>query len=725
MSGIKTGIFQNEQEYYQALTGWARELLASHALTHVKTSDGGLLRKNGGILITREELLAELGPELPASAGEKNYDPELLRAALADIRERGRETLRDGGMIVMEYLFHALKLTEFEGFLTALSLACELDHGLGLAIGYLNEQNGVRVPSLSLCLRLYTEKEEEQRFLYQECLRDWEKLGLLFEGMEDTSLGGGIPVPEGFQEFRLKLDFRILSYLQNFEQEDPALGGIVRTGGEEDMREPLIQKKLTDGLEALYDSGARSFYLEGESGSGRKLQAGALCRRKGVPILYVDSGKLPEEGESLQKMLRRIMREAILQGGSALCVCDLAEDPENGRVACGQAEQILWGLRTWQGVLFLTGTGEWDRRIHTERLIRKIRIPENTTEERILLWKSFLGERLFPEGLNLEYLADKYRLPAGHIRQSVQEYEDRLLLEQSGPDERYLLEACRAQLEHKLGKDAVRIPVHYRWEDLVLPEPQKKLLRDACDQVRLHHQVYHRWGFEQKLAYGRGVSMIFYGPPGTGKTMGAQVIAGELAMELYKVDMAGVMSKYVGESEKKLGNIFEQAKKSQSILFFDEADVLFGKRTDQKDSNDKYANAGTAYLLQKIEEYEGIIILATNFLQNFDNAFLRRFKFIIEFPFTDVPRRREIWERVFPADTPREDLDYGYLAEEFKFSGSQIKNVAVAAAFLAAGEGVPVGMRHVLTGVKREMAKTGKTLLASDFGGYYYLMEEV
>ena len=719
MSGIRTGIFQNEQEYYQALTKWARELLASYALTYVKTSDGGLLRKNGGILITREELLAELGSE------EKTCDPMVFREELADIRERGRETLRDGGMIVMEYLFHALKLTEFEGFLTALSLACELDHGLGLAIGYLNEQNGVRVPSLSLCLRLYTEKEEEQRFLYQECLRDWEKLGLLFEGMEDTSLGGGIPVPEGFQEIRLKLDFRILSYLQNFEQEDPALGGIVRTGGEEDMREPLIQKKLTDGLEALYDSGARSFYLEGESGSGKKLQAGALCRRKGLPILYVDSGKLPAEGESLQKILRRIMREAILQGGSALCVCDLAEDPENGRVACGQAEQILWGLRTWQGVLFLTGTGEWDRRIHTERLIRKIRIPENTTEERILLWKSFLGERLFPEGLNLEYLADKYRLPAGHIRQSVQEYEDRLLLEQSGPEERYLLEACRAQLEHKLGRDAVRIPVHYRWEDLVLPEPQKKLLRDACDQVLLHHQVYHRWGFEQKLAYGRGVSMIFYGPPGTGKTMGAQVIAGELAMELYKVDMAGVMSKYVGESEKKLGNIFEQAKKSQSILFFDEADVLFGKRTDQKDSNDKYANAGTAYLLQKIEEYEGIIILATNFLQNFDNAFLRRFKFIIEFPFTDVPRRREIWERVFPADTPREDLDYGYLAEEFKFSGSQIKNVAVAAAFLAAGEGVPVGMRHVLTGVKREMAKTGKTLLASDFGGYYYLMEEV
>lgn len=218
--------------------------------------------------------------------------------------------------------------------------------------------------------------------------------------------------------------------------------------------------------------------------------------------------------------------------------------------------------------------------------------------------------------------------------------------------------------------------------------------------------------------------MIFYGPPGTGKTMGAQVIANELELELYKVDMAGVMSKYVGESEKKLGNIFEQAKKSQSILFFDEADVLFGKRTDQKDSNDKYANASTAYLLQKIEEYEGIIILATNLLQNFDNAFLRRFKFIIEFPFTDRERRLEIWQKVFPDGVLKEELDMEYLAEEFKFSGSQIKNAAVAAAFLAAGEKTEITMRHVLVAVKREMAKTGKMLIAADFGPYYYLMEK-
>ncbi|MBC5659203.1 ATP-binding protein [Anaerosacchariphilus sp. NSJ-68] len=721
MNTTKTELFQNEQEYYRALTVWVRNLTAAYGEARTKAAgeEGRLLRRNGGLIVSREELLSLLKPE------EEAFEAGELLEEFRQIRDRGQKTIREGELIVMEYLFRVLELTEFETYLAVVALACELDHELALAVGYLNEQTGIRVPTLNLCLRMYTGDEAERLRLLQRCLRDWENLGLIFGDLQEVSLGAERAVPDGFQELALKLDYRIVSYLENYEQEDAALGGILQREPEGEQQKPLIQERLTEGLEALYDHGARSFYLRGEPGSGRKLQAGALCRRKRLPILFVDSRKLPLEEEALKRTLRRIMREALLQGGAALCICDLEEDTGEEKVDLGRTEQILEGLRTWKGVLIFTGTAEWNRRIRSGRVIRKVTIPESTTEERILLWKHFLGKELWPEGLNLEYLADKYRLAPGQIRESVQEYEDRLLMEGSIPKEQYLLEACRSQLEHRLGKDAVRIPVHYRWEDLVLPESQKKLLKDACDQVKLHHQIYHRWGFEEKLAYGRGVSMIFYGPPGTGKTMGAQVIAGELAMELYKVDMSGILSKYVGESEKKLGNIFEQARKSQSILFFDEADVLFGKRTDQKDSNDKYANAGTAYLLQKIEEYEGIIILATNFLQNFDNAFLRRFKFIIEFPFTDVPRRKEIWERVFPADTPREELDYEYLAREFQFSGSQIKNVAVAAAFLAAGEGVPVHMRHVLTGVKREMAKTGKTLLAGDFGGYYYLMEEV
>ena len=242
--------------------------------------------------------------------------------------------------------------------------------------------------------------------------------------------------------------------------------------------------------------------------------------------------------------------------------------------------------------------------------------------------------------------------------------------------------------------------------------------------MEFSHQVYDVWGFHEKVAYGKGVSMLFYGPPGTGKTMGAQVIANQLSMELYKVDLSSVMSKYIGETEKNLGKIFDEVKKSRSILFFDEADALFGKRTEVKDSHDKYANAETAYLLQKIEEYQGVVVLATNYMQNFDEAFKRRIKFMIEFPFPLAPYRLEMWKKVFPEHTPLEELDYDYLAEQFELSGSSIKNIAVSAAFLAAPQREPVGMRQILTALKDEMMKSGKSMPPESFGEYYSLLRD-
>ena len=207
--------------------------------------------------------------------------------------------------------------------------------------------------------------------------------------------------------------------------------------------------------------------------------------------------------------------------------------------------------------------------------------------------------------------------------------------------------------------------------------------------------------------------------------MAAQIAAGELGLELYKVELPAVVSKYVGETEKNLSEIFREASRSQAVLFFDEADVLFGKRTEMKDAHDKYNNMEAAYLLQKMEEYDGVSILATNFLQNFDEAFKRRLKFVIEFPFPDAGYRRLLWRSVFPAETPLEgDVDWEFLAIQFELTGSAIKNVAVNAAFLAAGEGRAVGMGHLLTALRRELAKSGKVLSREDFGQYYMLAEE-
>ena len=308
-------------------------------------------------------------------------------------------------------------------------------------------------------------------------------------------------------------------------------------------------------------------------------------------------------------------------------------------------------------------------------------------------------------------LAVRFSLTPGQMKESLREAEARARAEgRSGPGTEDLYAACRRQLVMNLGSSVSQVRTQYRWEDLVLPDSQKQALKQACDQVEYQHQVYDLWGFHQKVAYGKGVSMLFYGPPGTGKTMGAQVIANHLKMELYKVDLSSIMSKYIGETEKNLGRIFDEIRKSKSILFFDEADALFGRRTEVKDSNDKYANAQTAYLLQKIEEYDGIVILASNYMQNFDEAFKRRIKFIVEFPFPMPEYRYQMWKQVFPDSLP---------------SGSSIKNIAVAAAFLAAGQGTRVAMNHVLTALRDEMIKSGKSMPPESFGEYFELLHSV
>lgn len=278
-------------------------------------------------------------------------------------------------------------------------------------------------------------------------------------------------------------------------------------------------------------------------------------------------------------------------------------------------------------------------------------------------------------------------------------------------------------MEESMGNRTVKINAEYTWNELILPEYPKKQIMTACNQITYKHYVYGKWELGSKISYGKGTSIVFAGPPGTGKTMAAQVIANEIGLDLYKVELSSIVSKYVGETEKNLNEIFEQAKKSQIILFFDEADVLFSKRTEVKDANDKYNNMEAAFMLQKIEEYEGITILATNYLQNFDEAFKRRMKFIIDFPFPDRCYRKEIWKTAFPIAMPVEEIDMDYLANTFELSGSNIKNVVLYSAFLAAGAKEAVGMKHIILGIKNEFSKSGKILSKTDVGEYYMLLD--
>ena len=350
-----------------------------------------------------------------------------------------------------------------------------------------------------------------------------------------------------------------------------------------------------------------------------------------------------------------------------------------------------------------------------------VRLNRPTLSESCLLWKHL--SRIYPvaEDVDFAELSGEFEMTPGAVKKAL-----RCAAALSGGSmltAAAIKNGCYRSFDADMGEKAVRIEPVFTWDDIVLPEQSKRLLQDACRQVRLRHQVLDEWGFARRMPYGKGVSMIFTGPPGTGKTMAAQVMAAELGMEIYKVNLAGVVSKYIGETEKNLNEIFEKAKLCKCILFFDEADVLFSKRTEVKEANDKYSNMESAFLLQKTEEYNGVVILATNLVQNFDEAFKRRMRFIVDFPFPDAARRREMWKKAFPEKAPVDYIDFDFLVERFEFSGSNIRNIALHSAFLAAADTGAIGMKHIMEAIRNEYAKSGKAFTRAEAGEYYFEMK--
>jgi hypothetical protein len=279
-----------------------------------------------------------------------------------------------------------------------------------------------------------------------------------------------------------------------------------------------------------------------------------------------------------------------------------------------------------------------------------------------------------------------------------------------------LYEAARLHSGHHLSELAQKIEPRYTWNDLVLPETPAAMLKELVNMVRSRPLVLETWGLGRKLTAGAGISALFTGPPGTGKTLAAQIIANELGIDLYRIDLSTVVSKYIGETEKNLERIFKEAQASNAILFFDEADAIFGKRSEVKDAHDRYANIEVGYLLQRMEAYDGIAILATNLRANLDEAFTRRLQFIIHFPFPEEEYRRRIWEVLTPPDLPGADgLDHAVMAKRFKLAGGSIRNIIASAAFLAASDGGQVTMAHLMHGARREFQKMGKLLQEQDF----------
>lgn len=428
-------------------------------------------------------------------------------------------------------------------------------------------------------------------------------------------------------------------------------------------------------------------------------------------LLRINLGAAADDGITPKRAVRRGLRDARLTDaipyfrGWDVCLADGEPAAVLLDSLCAYPDVVILAARSaWH-----TGTVDRDRRF----VWQAFPVPSYT--ERQTLWQHFLRPFAANEH-DIDGLAGQFALTAGQIRAAVSSARDRAARREESVRTTDLFAAARSHSSLRLGSLARKIDPRFGWEDIVLPEDQVQRLRELVATVRGRPQVLDAWGVGRKLASSSGVTALFAGPPGTGKTMAAEVIASELGLDLYKIDLSSVVSKYIGETEKNLERIFDEAEASNAILFFDEADALFGKRSEVRDSHDRYANIEISYLLQRMESYDGVTILATNLRANLDDAFTRRLQFVVDFPFPEEEDRLRIWRTLFPPDVPRaDDLDLDLLARRFKLAGGNIRNVIVSAAYLAANDGGTVTMDHLLHGTRRELQKMGKWVGEEDF----------
>ena len=344
-------------------------------------------------------------------------------------------------------------------------------------------------------------------------------------------------------------------------------------------------------------------------------------------------------------------------------------------------------------------------------MIAWIHCEEPDYQHRREIWRYYLTQQEPESTVNIDTLASQFLLNAGQIRDVCTYAASAAQQGNQTISEGHLFQAARLYSSTELEKLASKVKIHYEWKDLILPPDQLCQLHEIVGTVRQRPKVLETWQLGQKLVSGTGITALFCGPSGTGKTMAAEVIAQELNIDIYKIDLSTVVSKYIGETEKNLENIFQAAETSNAILLFDEADSLFGKRSEVKDAHDRYANIEISYLLQRMEAYTGLAILTTNLRTNLDEAFTRRLQFVVTFPFPDQLHRKRIWEVLFPATLPKIDNhDFDGLSRRHKFTGGNIRHIIVAAAYLAAEDGGVITMQHIQHGMRRELQKIGRLI---------------
>jgi hypothetical protein len=514
----------------------------------------------------------------------------------------------------------------------------------------------------------------------------------------------------------LRIDERTLHFLAGVSYIDERLAGMVQP-----LEPPYdlvpSHRQFAARISAAWSgpvaaSGLPLMQLLGAENTETDAVAAAACAMLGLKLQKVSANLLPIAAAELEAFVRLWEREAVLTTSALLVDCD---DFDFADRAHDQA--VTRFIESVRGAVMLSSPTRWNS--GSRPCIQFELQPLNPTEQR-QIWEDELGRDAAALNGQLDVLVSQFSLPASAIRSACSISATIRARDNSSTDAGLpgrLWDACRAHARPRLDDLAQRIEPKATWEDLVLPELQIQLLRQIATHVRRRARVYGHWGFSDKCGRGLGISTLFAGPSGTGKTMAAEVIANELRLDLYRIDLSQVVNKYIGETEKNLRRIFDCAELGGVILLFDEADALFGKRSEVKDSHDRYSNIEVSYLLQRMEAYRGLAILTSNLKNAMDTAFQRRIRFVVHFPFPDVADRERIWQRIFPPATPVEGLDNHRLAR-LNVAGGSIRNIALNAAFLAADANEAVGMKHLRCAAQTEYTKIEKPLSDAEIGGW-------
>ncbi len=672
-----------------------------------------------GLYISSEEAAALVKRPMGSSWGTgislSSEETQVFKAALGEVSTKLNQILEQAQAqsirLCLPFLKEAFGLSSFEMDAFLICLAPALDLRYERLYGFLQDDVTHKLPGVELLLNLLLQPGIE-RLHHLDSFRDHAPL------IRHRLLEKSNSVPDNGYSL-LKQDLyvpqEIVSWLLGTYRPGKKLAGVLHLTRTESDSNGFLPSGISDRNWKAIESSRAVLAFYGPDPSQMVNTARQIAGRLGKPLMVADLNAIASvEGLSHPAALHLIFRDALLEGAIPCLVGWNNFLSQEGTVP----ENIFSELDYFSNMMVLCSASPWrsqSGKLTGERPLLWWGFSLPSTAERRLAWQQSLKGtgNVTDEEFNL--LAGQFTLTISQIENAVWTAKNTAFQNGQAVTSEDLFEAARLHSSHHLDNLAVKIEPRYRWEDIVLPEDDMAVLHEIVSTVRGRALVLETWGLGEKLVASTGISALFAGPPGTGKTLAAQVIAAELGMDIYKVDLSTVVSKYIGETEKNLERIFSQARNSNAILFFDEADAIFGKRSEVKDAHDRYANIEVGYLLQRMETYDGVVILATNLRANLDEAFTRRLQFVVDFPFPDETQRLEIWQVLFPSGVPREDnIDFKLLAKRFKLAGGSIRNAIVSAAFLAASEEIPVGTHHLLHGVRRELQKMGRLINEQD-----------